>query len=551
MSEPAAAPAPSPSSHFNGRLAVGVGLSVAAWPALAELPTAFASPLVTGITGFLGMSIVAGGIHLLLLRRRLAQLEGAAAPAVQSGVSAEPQVGADKRDRHFRLAAESGHGLEGWIDLNGRLDWINPAVERCTGFRAEEVLDGDFVELLIYERDRRFCREQTRTVLETGSPADFELRLAGKQGVALWVACHWQPIRDEAGQLIGLRVTMDDIQARKEAEYKLLESVAALRRAQALSEHYLRRSNEERSRLSALLDVVRMGILFMDVDRRVVYCNAALYEIWGLPPGDKLVGVRDVVLQQFAYPLLLDPAQYQQHVDEVLRTREQSAPFEIHFKDGRVVTDFSRVVPGPDGSKPIGRMWVYEDVTRQRQVAAQLLQLAERDPLTNLYNRRRFHDELGRLLAESLRRGVEMGLLVIDLDGFKPVNDRFGHQAGDEVLVRLASVVGAVVRRNELFFRLGGDEFAILVPSCSKPELAELARRVCQCVVGLVCTFANEDVAVSTSIGIALAPRHGRDGERVVAAADRAMYRAKAAGGNGWQFAREPGLPEEDVDLAA
>jgi hypothetical protein len=84
-----------------------------------------------------------------------------------------------------------------------------------------------------------------------------------------------------------------------------------------------------------------------------------------------------------------------------------------------------------------------------------------------------------------------VGLLAIDLDGFKPVNDRFGHQAGDEVLVRLATAVGAVVRRNEMFFRMGGDEFAILVPSATALELAELARRVTGCVAGLRFTLAT------------------------------------------------------------
>lgn len=515
-------------------------------PALAGLPESMASPWVTVTTGLAMMLAVAGGGYLLLLRQRLARLqEQLSLPErlpVQVG-EASPEGGGgaseDGQDRYFRLAAEAGHGVEGWINLEGRLYWVNQAVERHTGYTAEEMLAEDFVELLIYERDRRYCRDQIRQALESGVSADFELRVVTKTGSLLWMACHWQPIRNESGALLGLRASMHDIQARKEAEYKLLESVAALRRAQALSEHYLRRSNEERSRLSALLDVVRMGILFMDADRRVVFCNRALYDIWGMPVGESFVGVRDVVLQQYVMEFLEDPLSYQRHIAAVLDQRVPSEPFEIQFKDGRVITDFSRVVPGPEGARPIGRMWVFEDVTEQRRVAAQLMRLAERDPLTNLFNRRRFHEELERMLADGKRHQEEVGLLAIDLDGFKPVNDRYGHQAGDEVLVGLANGVSAVVRRNEMFFRMGGDEFAILVPSGGPQELSELARRVCVCIAGMRFVFAGEPVSVTASIGIALGPRHDHDGERLIGAADRAMYLAKAMGGNCWELARE------------
>jgi diguanylate cyclase (GGDEF)-like protein len=144
---------------------------------------------------------------------------------------------------------------------------------------------------------------------------------------------------------------------------------------------------------------------------------------------------------------------------------------------------------------------VFEDVTEQLRVAEQLMCLAERDPLTNLYNRRRFHEELERMLADARRHGESVGLLAIDLDGFKPVNDLYGHQAGDEVLIGLANAVGAVVRRNEMFFRMGGDEFAILVPIATAQGLSELA---CVCVYRQpALRLLGESVAVTASIGIA------------------------------------------------
>lgn len=532
-------------SRIRQLAGVGLALALPAAPAWAALPEAFASPVVTICAGLAAMLGTGGGIYLMLLRRRLVACEAElaalrAAPVVQptAGAPLAP-LPAEGISRHFQRAVADGLNLEGWVDREGRFFWVSQVIERYTGRSAAEVLAGDFVDLVVYERDRSYCRDQIRRALADEQISEFELRLiSGNRGVQ-WISCHWQPIRDGEGLLLGLRVTMSDVQARKEAEFKLLETVAALRRAQALSEHYLRRSNEERSRLSALLDVVRMGILFMDTDRRVVYCNRALYEIWRMNDGDGFVGVRDVVLQQHVLQFVADPVAFMEHVNHVLSHRMPSEPYEILFSDGRVVTDFSRVVPGPDGGRSLGRIWVFEDVTEQRRVARQLLHMAERDPLTNLYNRRRFHEELARMLADSSRHRECVGLLAIDLDGFKPVNDRFGHQAGDEVLVDLASELGSVVRRNEMFFRLGGDEFAILVPSASASELSELARRLCACIAGMSFNFNNQPAGVTASIGIALSARDGDNPESLIGAADRAMYLAKALGGNCWEFARE------------
>lgn len=108
--------------------------------------------------------------------------------------------------------------------------------------------------------------------------------------------------------------------------------MAALRRAQALSEHYLRRSNEERLRLLALLDVVRAGILFLDPDHRVVYCNESFYEIWGVPSSKSLVGMRDVMLQRMVMDLLAEPEAFLKHLKDVVDSRKPSEP--VGFSSG-------------------------------------------------------------------------------------------------------------------------------------------------------------------------------------------------------------------------
>lgn len=531
---------PFPLRKLASGLAQRWGLALAcvlsAGAARADLPDAFASPAVTIPAGLLALLAAVSSLYALNLRQRLTRLEGGAPPRSDRKTQASPH------NRFFLQAVEDGHCLESWFAADGQVFWVNRAVERFIGSDVDKVVAQGFVDMLVYERDRVFCRDRIRQALESGVVTEFELRLVDGHGKMQWMSCHWQPIWDGEQRLVGLRGTMNDIQARKEAEYKLLETVAALRRAQALSEHYLRRSNEERSRLSALLDSVRLGILFMDTDQRVVYGNRALYEIWRIEHGESFVGVRDAVLLDYICQQLEDGPAYRRHMADVLKQPEASDTFEMRFKDGRVVTDLSRIVPGPDRSRSLGRIWVFEDITEQRRVAQQLISMAERDPLTNLFNRRRFHEELERMLADGSRHKESVGLLAIDLDGFKPVNDRFGHQAGDEVLINIANAVGSVVRRNEMFFRLGGDEFAILVPATCASEMGELARRVCACVEGLTFQFGGVEVHVTASIGIALSHADDRDsaGERLIGAADRAMYLAKASGGNCWAFDKEP-----------
>lgn len=426
--------------------------------------------------------------------------------------------------------AEGVHGIEAVFDAALRLRWISPSIERMTGFAPAVCLAAENAfDLLVFESDRDFCRRMVGQVLADGLPQDFELRLATADGRTVWMAAHW---RRRAGEG-GLRLSAEDIGARKQTEYTLLETVAELRRAQALREHYLVRSNDERQRLAALLNLIRLGILFIDQDRRVLYHNRAMLEIWGFPPDAQLVGCREAVLKDQATALVADPQAYFAHIDEAVRERSvASEEYEIRFADGRIVTDRSAVVRGGDEARSIGRLWIYEDVTTERRISERLVELAERDELTGLYNRRRFHEELERTLADAARRGTEVGLLSFDLDGFKPVNDSFGHQAGDEVLVGLAQAVGRIVRRNEMLCRVGGDEFALLVPGSTAEGLLELAHRLVEAVAALSFRFAGKAVGVTASVGIARFPDNAADAEALIAAADEALYLSKSEGRN-------------------
>ena len=184
-------------------------------------------------------------------------------------------------------------------------------------------------------------------------------------------------------------------------------------------------------------------------------------------------------------------------------------------------------------------------VTAQRDVrsllatASELRHLADHDALTGLPNRRRFEQELARHLAHVRRYGPEGAALVLDLDCFKPVNDTFGHAAGDRLLARVAHVLRERLRATDVVARLGGDEFAILLPRVDAAGAAAVARSLAQTVRAEALTADTRGVTISIGV-IAFDERSPSVPEGVLAAADIAMYDAKAAGGDGWAFYAEP-----------
>ncbi|MDO6386329.1 MULTISPECIES: diguanylate cyclase [unclassified Uliginosibacterium] len=438
----------------------------------------------------------------------------------------------------YRPLAEDMPGLELLFDLDGRLVWANPAVHTLTGYSAAECLQAaDPACLWVYAKDHGSLRAMLTAALQGEPREGQELRVQHRDGTLRWYACRWYSLRDAQGGICGIRMSAQDVQARKDAELKLLENVAALRRAQALKEHYLKRSNDERMRLAALLEMLSVGILFVDHDHRVVYANQRCAAMWGLGDRNDMVGVRDEIVLAKTGAQRVDNQAYLQHVEEVVSQQQENTVYDIYCSDGRVIRERSSGVPSAEGDMLIGRVWIFEDITETLQTQARLTELAERDPLTGLYNRRRFHEDLGRMLAESNRRKEALGLLIFDVDNFKDINEAHGHQSGDQMLCALATELRQVIRRNELLFRLGGDEFAILVAQPTLESVAYIARRVAQRAEQLRLEFNDEACQLSISIGVALAPLHAHDVDSLVQAADRALYQAKADGRNCWRMA--------------
>jgi diguanylate cyclase (GGDEF)-like protein len=166
----------------------------------------------------------------------------------------------------------------------------------------------------------------------------------------------------------------------------------------------------------------------------------------------------------------------------------------------------------------------------------QISYLAYHDPLTGIANRMQFQLRLGETIAAARRRSRRFGLVYVDLDRFKEVNDTLGHAGGDRILIEAARRLGSAVRHEDLVARLGGDEFAILVSEIDGPSDAEeLAQRVCG-VLATPFRTGHHDFYLSASVGIALFPDDGDSAEMLFANADAAMYRAKEEGRDKYRF---------------
>jgi len=438
----------------------------------------------------------------------------------------------------FTAIADYSYDCELWISPEGRLIWINPRVFDMFGYTPEECLrTQNFPAPFISGPDVARTVRQVRRALRGNSGADYEFRAVRKDGSEFWAAADWRPIYDSSGGYLGIRISIRDITRRKETEQRLESTVLELRASQQVQQEYLTRARDEHARLSALLGAMDIGILFVTHDDKVVYSNPAFTRIWMIAPGARLIGSSvDEVLASSACVLARPEEQTkrilrQPHPGEVLGT------LEILMADGRLVTQQVHSVEDVYG-RPVGHLWLFEDVTRARQTADQLIYLAERDALTGLYNRHRFNEELSRMTAQAARNGSRVALFFFDLDEFKYINDTFGHRAGDAMLIRVAGEVAGQIRRNEILARLGGDEFAILVPDVTDDMVRVLADRVTQSIAHVSFQFEGRSLRLTTSLGIAIFPDHAEQVEDLIARADTAMYQAKEAGKNAWRIYR-------------
>lgn len=205
---------------------------------------------------------------------------------------------------------------------------------------------------------------------------------------------------------------------------------------------------------------------------------------------------------------------------------------DIICKNGSIKTVLSGKIMLPNQS---GALATFLDITPRKEKEDLIRRHALEDPLTGLLNRRAFNERMETRLAECLGSGMGTALLLIDLDGFKQVNDNLGHDQGDTLLVQVAARLRQAVREQDVLCRIGGDEFSVILHNTSNEATAgHVAERILHGLTGKPYQLAKTALEVGASIGIALFPEDGATEVALFKHADQALYRAKNSGKGRW-----------------
>jgi diguanylate cyclase (GGDEF)-like protein len=299
--------------------------------------------------------------------------------------------------------------------------------------------------------------------------------------------------------------------------------IAMIRRGLRLAQ--ARRDLDEKSRQHAVtLESISQGILMVDANGDIGFMNGKLCDLLELPPG-------------FAQSRM----SYQDLVDHLDRQGEFHDARNTELLDFIRQPDKHALIPHYERERPDGRVLevrttglldggfvrTVTDITGRRRAEAKVLQLARHDALTGLTNRAVFRQKLEEAAAIS-SAGRPFSVLMIDLDRFKPVNDTYGHAVGDLLLKVVADRLRALSRNEDIVGRLGGDEFSVIQIGAGRADQAEaLASRICR-ALSQPYSIDGQSIFIGASVGIAIAPLHGRSAQELLHSADLALYAAKA-----------------------
>ena len=313
----------------------------------------------------------------------------------------------------------------------------------------------------------------------------------------------------------------------------LLRQVHALRRQVNL--HRARLADAERHIASALESMAE-GLVLFDGQERLVYCNRRYLECFPRTaslrvPGARLPDLRRAAIATGEFKDV-HPGNGEAWIAAQRRLFVEGGRSEYELADGRHMVATNRKTP--DG----GTVVVWHDVTERKRLERELEHRATHDALTGLPNRVMFHDQLQRAWARAARHGTALGVLLVDLDHFKEINDTHGHAVGDEVLGIMARRLARALRAGDFVARLSGDEFAILA-DWPRPagEADALAQRLVA-ELALPLTLGTLALRPTGSVGYRVFPEDPGGPDQLLADADRALYAAKAAGRSTW--ARSP-----------
>ena len=373
----------------------------------------------------------------------------------------------------------------------------------------------------IHPSDRQRVEAAIHETLATGAPLDYECRAVRTDGVERVIHARGQAIGDDAGKLVRLVGTVQDITGLAHARQRLERA---------------NRQNE------ALLNSAADGIYGLDIQGRITFVNPAAAAVTGYSVEETL-GRREHDLVHHTrtdgtpYPLQDCPC-----TNTLERGVTRTVSDEVFWrKDGTSFPVEYTTTPISDGDAVTGSLLVFRDITERRRIDSELQRLnaalvdqARRDPLTGLGNRLRLEEDLEGFDARRVRYGHSYCVLLCDLDHFKALNDRHGHQAGDRVLRAVADTLRRQSRSSDAVYRYGGEEFLILLAEQTLEGAMIVSRRMREAVQALGLAHADNEAGVVTiSIGAAQCPRGDRtDPADAIRRADQALYAAKAEGRN-------------------
>lgn len=409
------------------------------------------------------------------------------------------EVEEQRQRRRLRMAVEAARlGVWEWGGRRGEMAWEQEFLDAFPFAVAEDGLPGllgmaeaDAAELTRILESERVLQ---KTVKLDAEGAERWLELCGRNFAAQGEPARW----------VGVARDVTDAHL----------SEASLRQA------------------SVVFQASAEGILVLDHRRCIVSANESFYRLTGLSAEESLGSDPDDCLH-------VEP-----HGESFYRRLEG----ERHFWQGEVVCrrrgetfpcwQHASVVR--DGEGAVSHyVLAISDISAIRAAEAHIHFLAYHDQLTGLGNRHFLQVELDKEIARAKRRNERIALLFIDLDGFKAVNDGWGHEAGDALLVAMAERLRQHVRGEDLVVRLGGDEFLVVAPGLDRGESCSVMVGRLLTVLAQPVALGDDECAVSASIGVAFFPENGGDLGGLLHAADRAMYQAKRAGKNEFRMAAE------------
>ena len=381
-------------------------------------------------------------------------------------------------------------------DAAGQYIAVNHAFSRLTGIARDEMLRRTTFALTEPDRAREHVGHD-RDLLEHDGSVQYEAPICTAEGAMRMVNLTKTAFHDRSGKPAGI--------------------VGAIH---ALTEP---RPNEER--LEAILEQSPIGVsVSRRDDGRIIFVNTRFAELIGLPR-EQLIGSR-------ARDYYLDSHQ-RLRVLERLRGGGGVTNMEVQFKraDGSPFWTLFTVNQAVIQGVAVNLAWIY-DYTERRSMEEALRDMASRDPLTGIYNRRSFMDMARAQLARAHRFHEPLSVFVLDVDHFKRINDTFGHATGDDALRMVAAGCQAILREYDILGRLGGEEFVVVLPGATADESRVVAERVRRHLARMPIEATDGTFRLTASIGIA-----GLEGatdtlERAIHRADLALYRAKHLGRN-------------------